>query len=110
MLLFTYGILQESATVVKKDCVIKGLMYDLGSFPVVTAVEPTVGYTIVGTLLEVTEENLVEFDLIEGVSSNMYRRQLIDTPQGEAWIYLYNGDVRGLAPISRWEAKPWITK
>ena len=102
-LLFTYGILQGRGTVVDKHYYVRGLMYDLGSFPGVTAVEPTLGHTIFGQVLEVTAEELLQFDIIEGVANGLYRRQEFITDYGPTWIYLYNGPTTGLKPISMWK-------
>lgn len=44
-------------------------------------------------------------DDVEGVDIGLYKRELINTPRGEAAIYTYCGDTEGCVPIKDW--KEW---
>jgi len=55
-------------------------------------------------VFEVTNEMLEEIDRLEGYSRSnpdisMYTRQEIDTPFGQAYVYIYNRPVKTLIPI-----------
>lgn len=41
-------------------------------------------------------------DYIEGVDVEMYERNLVDTPKGEAFIYTKCGDIDGCTEITDW--------
>ncbi|RTZ14288.1 gamma-glutamylcyclotransferase [Vibrio aquaticus] len=59
-------------------------LYDLGAYPAVIE-----GHSaIVGEVYHVDEETLAQLDLLEDVPV-LYRRERIETPFGQAWIYLY---------------------
>jgi gamma-glutamylcyclotransferase (GGCT)/AIG2-like uncharacterized protein YtfP len=91
---------------------VKGKLYDLGSYP--AGIPANDESLIVGELYEVNEENefswaIGQLDDYEGVNVEsdevkLYRREIteiyINNEVTNAWIYWYNGDVRG---------KPMIT-
>lgn len=59
-------------------------MYSLGGYP---AVKKGGDLPIFGEIYEV--ENLDKLDRLEG-HPNYYTREVIDTPFGDVWIYLFN--------------------
>jgi len=59
-------------------------LYDLGAYPAVIE-----GHSaIIGEVYLVDEETLAQLDLLEDHPVT-YRRELIETPFGQAWIYIY---------------------
>ncbi len=59
-------------------------LYDLGAYPAVIQ-----GHnTILGEIYLIDDDTLQALDKLEDVPIE-YRRELIDTPFGQAWIYLY---------------------
>lgn len=71
-------------------------MVSCGGFPGVIESGST---PITGEVFEVTEEELLDCDRLEG-HPNWYRRKLIPTPYGEAWVYIYPSDkVEGLKVV-----------
>ena len=69
-------------------------MIDLGCFPGVIESDNTED-TICGEVYEITEDILKHCDALEGYNKDnpamgLYRRELISTPLGQAYIYLYN--------------------
>ena len=59
-------------------------LYDLGAYPAVI----TGHQVIFGEVYLIDEDILKALDELEDVPVE-YRRELIDTPFGQAWIYLY---------------------
>ena len=51
---------------------------------------------------EDTKETLKVLDRVEGVDFDMYKRDAIDTPKGEAIIYTKCGDISGCVEITDW--------
>jgi len=106
--LFAYGILKERGNVLYRNVRINADMYDLGGFPAITNL-----YTYdsaLGNVLEVTEEELDNYDRIEGVDlehplEGLYRRDAIFIPEinEEVWIYVYNQIISHLEKINVWE-------
>jgi len=92
--LFVYGTLMTGKR--PTDCVV-GTLFNLGAFPGIILN----GRTLVkGEILEVNESMLEQLDVYEGVSSGLYRRELIKTFNGvEAWIYLFNKTIPEYAKI-----------
>lgn len=64
----------------------KYTMYDLGWYPGVVGNGHT---AITGEVYEIDDRMLASLDRVEGFP-RLYSRELIQTPYGEAWIYLYN--------------------
>ncbi|HHZ87972.1 MAG TPA: gamma-glutamylcyclotransferase [Chromatiaceae bacterium] len=60
-------------------------MYSNGSYPMVIRGSGV----IYGEVYRVNDSTLVSLDTLEGYP-NLYRREIIDTPYGEAFIYIYN--------------------
>ena len=94
-LLFVYGILkdilgnEEGAEYVADHTIEEGYkMYNLGMFPGVIKGEGSVS----GKVFRVTDELLAQCDRIEG-TPHLYVRDTIETPDGEASIYLFNQKV-----------------
>lgn len=103
MYLFVYGILKGQGELVHKRYKVNGSMYDLGSYPGIT--ELGSNREAVGNIIRITQSELDQFDRIEGVNpldprAGLYRREIIPTPYGSCYIYLYNRDVTGCPPIS----------
>ncbi|WP_099607749.1 gamma-glutamylcyclotransferase family protein [Vibrio coralliilyticus] len=59
-------------------------LYDLGTYPAVIEGHDT----ILGEVYLIDDETLARVDKLEDVPVE-YRREQIETPFGEAWIYLY---------------------
>ena len=65
-------------------------MYSLGGFP---GVKEEKNSTVIGDILKVTDESVFScLDQYEGYP-HFYNRKLLDTPEGPAWTYLFQGDV-----------------
>jgi gamma-glutamylcyclotransferase (GGCT)/AIG2-like uncharacterized protein YtfP len=67
-------------------------LYDLGTYA--GLVEGN--NTILGEVYRIDDEVLAKLDVFEDVLIE-YRRETIETPFGEAWIYLYPGAEKGQA-------------
>ena len=104
ILLFTYGILKNHGETVVTNHVIDATMFDLGAFPAIT--ELNTGMKVYGNIIEVTAEDIEYFDMVEGVPS-LYRREVIETPVGNAFIYLYQDAIElgDLPQIENWGMK-----
>ena len=63
-------------------------MFSNGSYPMVVHGSGV----IYGEVYRVDDAILESLDVLEGYP-NLYRREVIDTPYGEAFIYIYNRDV-----------------
>jgi len=70
-------------------------MFDLGAYPAVIATGTT---CIQGEVYAIDAPMLVRLDVLEAYPCH-YDRQLIDTPWGAAWIYLYRQSLLGY---------PWV--
>jgi gamma-glutamylcyclotransferase (GGCT)/AIG2-like uncharacterized protein YtfP len=116
--LFVYGSLRSGFQshayeyiskyfVLEGDAKVKGVLYDLGSFP---AAKPTgENIFITGELYNIRNENefnwaIGQLDDYEGVDvafdeEQLYRRELTDVYYNDqiipAWIYWFSGDVSG---------------
>lgn len=107
-LLFAYGLLQpaysppRSLSQSTPDRV-RGVMYDLGAFPVAVQVGAEVGW-IAGQTLEIDADELPILDEFEDVDGGDFARRLVQTEQGlTAWIYEYQREVpKTLAAIETW--------
>lgn len=79
------------------------VLHDLGPYP--GAVEqPSQGILV--EVYEVDERTFARVDALEGYSAQApergeYTRQQRDTRFGPAWVYFYNGSVRGCRRITR---------
>jgi gamma-glutamylcyclotransferase (GGCT)/AIG2-like uncharacterized protein YtfP len=99
-LVFVYGILKNKGKLIHKDYAINGTMYDLGSFPAITALHT--GNLIFGNIIEVDDAELAKFDVIEG-HPFIYKRETVETNYGPAHIYIYQGIVINKPKINKWE-------
>lgn len=101
-LLFVYGILRkgESSHYLLQDSELLGMyetppvyaLFDFGNRPGLVD-----GHSaITGEVYRVSNQVLSDLDLFEDVPVE-YRRELIDTPFGQAWIYIYQGAASGVA-------------
>ncbi|MCG7921012.1 MAG: gamma-glutamylcyclotransferase [Candidatus Thiodiazotropha lotti] len=75
-------------------------MYHLGSYPGVVKRGST---SISGEVFLVDALTMSHLDRLEGYP-RAYTRELIPTPWGQAWIYLYRGSLRGrqIIQTGRW--------
>ncbi len=76
-------------------------MFDLGAYPAVIAAGVT---PIEGEIHALEADGLTRLDVLEGYPRH-YDRQLIQTPWGAAWIYLYRLTLHGRARV---EQGNWI--
>ncbi|MEQ6886959.1 gamma-glutamylcyclotransferase family protein [Salicola sp. Rm-C-2C1-2] len=79
------------------------VLHDLGPCPGAVD-QPSQG--IVVEVYEVDERTFERVDALEGYNARApergeYTRQLRDTRFGAAWVYFYNGSVRGFRRITR---------
>jgi len=84
-------------------------LYDLGSYPAARR-SPSDGIQV--EVYEIDCETLLALDALEeydplAVISSLYRREIIPTVFGEAWIYIYNRSLAGRRPlrISNWKPR-----
>ena len=70
-------------------------LVDLGSYP---GVVKNGGTRIEGEVYEVTAQQMADLDRLEGYP-HAYGREVIATPWGKAWIYLYRGSLKDKAII-----------
>jgi gamma-glutamylcyclotransferase (GGCT)/AIG2-like uncharacterized protein YtfP len=70
-------------------------MVDLGAYP---GVLKNGGTAIEGEVYEVSIQQMLGLDRLEGYP-HAYGRELIATPWGKAWIYLYRGNLKDRAVI-----------
>lgn len=99
-LLFVYGILRGAQQSIATGIAIDATMHDLGPYPAISAIGT--GDAAIGDLIRVSPEDLVEFDIIEGVPT-LYRRGCVFVPGiGLAYIYIYQGSVEGFPLIREW--------
>ncbi|MES9970712.1 MAG: gamma-glutamylcyclotransferase family protein [Candidatus Thiodiazotropha sp.] len=75
-------------------------MLDLGAYPGVVKRGDT---SIEGEVYEVGAQQMADLDRLEGYP-HAYGREVIATPWGGAWIYLYRGSLkdRALIPSGVW--------
>ncbi|MCG8017682.1 MAG: gamma-glutamylcyclotransferase [Candidatus Thiodiazotropha sp. 'RUGA'] len=75
-------------------------MFHLGSYPGVVKCGST---SISGEVYLVDALTMNQLDRLEGYP-NAYTRELIPTPWGQAWIYLYRGSLQGrqIIQTGRW--------
>ncbi|MCG8043516.1 MAG: gamma-glutamylcyclotransferase family protein [Candidatus Thiodiazotropha taylori] len=75
-------------------------MFHLGSYPGVVKSGST---SISGEVYLVDALTMSQLDRLEGYP-NAYTRELIPTPWGQAWIYLYRGSLQGrqIIQTGRW--------
>lgn len=69
-------------------------MISFGGFPGLFKEGET---SVVAEVFEVSDRVFSRLDMLEGYDesdpdSSMYKREKINTPHGEAWIYFYNGN------------------
>ena len=104
MRLFTYGILQEAGDVLYRNVWTRAKMFDLGPYPAITAVGGD--ERVRGNIIKVTEKELKQFDLIEGVPT-LYQREVVDVPGiGPCFIYVYQRPVPPEArQINHWKQR-----
>lgn len=99
-----YGTLKQNQAnhVLLKGCRFLGrdrlhsiALYDLGPFP---AAQEKRSDGVVVEVYEVDESRFALLDELEGYNveapeTGLYTRKLFDTSWGEAWLYLFNGDL-----------------
>lgn len=109
-LLFTYGQLQlglnEPSSVSRAwPDRVRGLLYDLGSYPAAIQIG-LVERWFHGFVLEIAESELLEeLDQFEDVEKGLYRRVRAYTESGfEVWVYAYARPLPpgAFGPIDRW--------
>lgn len=93
-LLFVYGTLRKgesnqgflsaSEFLGRHETLPEYALYDLGPYPAVTQGHSS----IVGEVYLIDDATLARIDQLEDVPVE-YRREQIETPFGQAWIYLY---------------------
>jgi len=95
--LFVYGILKTGTN---PPCFVKGEVYSLGGFPGAIKIGEADTW-VKGELRNITDEELLRFDIIEGVKHGHYRRiettvydEDKETVITEAWIYEYGNEGR----------------
>ena len=77
-------------------------LYNLGHYP---GVVPGEG-SVVGEVYRIDASTLSELDALR-TKGGEYKRQLIQTPYGSAWMYVYQRPVDGLTRI---ESGDWLDK
>ena len=77
-------------------------LYSLGHYP---GVVPGEG-TVVGEVYRIDASTLSELDALR-TKGGEYKRQLIQTPYGSAWMYVYQRQVDGLTRI---ESGNWVDR
>lgn len=104
MQLFVYGTLKGATRTTRakqtiEDVSVGGTMYHLGGFPGVVFGGMD---DVVGEIHQIDDEDaenvLSKLDSYEGYTPNapqysLYIRKEIDTPEGKAWSYEWNGDL-----------------
>ncbi|MBN1460047.1 MAG: gamma-glutamylcyclotransferase [Armatimonadetes bacterium] len=87
--LFVYGTLKPVARERGgRPAHVWGRMWENGSHPAIRLTKPGDGYRIAGLVFEVADDDLAEFDRIEGVVRCWYRRARVMTVEGETvWVY-----------------------
>lgn len=88
---YNHRLLEESEFLGKS--VIKGTMYNLGSFPALSLHGNT---DIRGEVFAVDEPTMKRLDRLEGYP-DFYDRQKVETSLGDAWVYTM--DERDGAPV-----------
>ena len=66
------------------------LLYDLGAYP--AAIEDADGTGLTGEVYAIDDAQLAALDRLEEYPEE-YDRVLIETPWGEAWLYVYNAEL-----------------
>lgn len=91
--LVIYGTLMDPRFGLKKvhQGIMAGDLYALSHYPALVNVNTDNQFYY--EIAEVTPDDIKGLDIYEGVSSGLYRRELIDTPLGEAWTYIYNREL-----------------
>lgn len=79
------------------------VLFDLGHCP---GARERPSHGVLVEVYEVDSTGLARLDELEGYNakapeSGVYTRKRLGTRHGEAWVYLYNGPVRGCRRISR---------
>jgi gamma-glutamylcyclotransferase (GGCT)/AIG2-like uncharacterized protein YtfP len=97
--LFVYGSLKQgfhNASYLESACFLgehstgpEFSMYDFGTYPAVCASGTT---RIIGELYEINEQHLASTDRLEWYP-DFYRRVLIETGHGEAWMYVVSEQI-----------------
>jgi len=105
---FENSYLLDGAHFLGTDILDSILLYDLGAYPGArlgksNGIEVEI-YSIVSEILYALDQ-LEEFDP-EFPSSGLYRREIIPTAFGDAWIYLFNGSVAGRRPLRSGSWRP----
>ncbi|WP_291969328.1 gamma-glutamylcyclotransferase [Candidatus Symbiopectobacterium sp.] len=85
------------------DCQLGGYeMYDLGHYPAVVVGEGEIFCEV----YRISSSILTELDALKR-DGHEYKRELINTPLGSAWIYLYQHSVTGFPRIDNGD---WLTR
>ena len=86
-----YYMLEGRTELIGRSTVGNAALYSLGAFPGLKLDENS---TVTGALLKVTDESVfARLDQYEGYP-HFYDRKLLDTPEGPAWTYVFQGDVK----------------
>ena len=98
----------DSALFLGTDSLDSILLYDLGAYPGAKrgksdGIEVEI-YAVAREILQALDQ-LEEYDL-EYPRSGLYRREIIPTAFGDAWIYLFNRSVAGRRPLRRGSWRP----
>ena len=111
--LFAYGTLGPSHTRGRgfnwtADAV-RGLLYDLGPYPGLVALDDERAEWIPGHVREVELDEITQvLDPYEGVAEQLFQREMTRTQSGLlVWVYVYARPLpaQAVGPIARWEAR-----
>ena len=78
-------------------------MLDLGAYP---AVVPGGSTAVTGEVYAVDAQILASLDRLEGYP-RLYTREILETPYGNAWLYIYLGSPAGRRSIG---AGDWVRR
>jgi len=120
MLLAAYGTLKKgmsnhgalsSSRYIGRESLTCIALYDLGLYPA-AVVERSEGICV--EVYDISQQTLVELDEIEEYNSlapelGLYNRYMFETRYGAAWVYIYNGDVRGRRRMECGSWSPSVT-
>jgi len=99
-----YGMIQGGTELLGRSTLPQAALYSLGGFPGLKLGRDS---TVIGALLEVTDASVfTTLDRYEG-HPEFYTRELLETMDGPAWVYVYQGDVK---EDSRIMSGDWINR
>ena len=101
--LVAYGTLKDSPAFKPLGPItLEGTLYDLGMFPGAVDINNS-DHTFEAFVYAIDPSWWKHLDIYEGVASGLYRREQIDTPYGDAYIYVFNREVYNNPPIiNKW--------